>query len=166
MSSSNSKDRLALSLRITARGSPSEIACNRYFQHNRLYVSMPGFKCSECTRLGRKCTNMSFAALDNTIADCNRKMEEAMEEMSVAMAKYMRNKKIKLQAEERNKTRMLHMQRDLAINDVEVKGEDDCPAADASVGLSPAVWNAIAFMNDAVDFSRSDGTVVGSSGSS
>ena len=109
---------------------------------------------------------MSFAALDNTIADCNRKMEEAIEEMSVAMAKYMRNKKIKLQAEERNKTRMLHMQRDLAINDVEVEDEDDCPAADASVGLSPAVWNAMAFMNDAVDFSRSDGTVVGSSGSS
>ena len=127
---------------------------------------MPGFKCSKCTRLGRKCTNMSFAALDNTIADCNRKMEEAMEEMSVAMAKYMRNKKIKLQAEERNKTRMLHMQRDLAINDVEVEDEDDCPAADASVGLSPAVWNAMAFMNDAVDFSQSDGTVVGSSGSS
>jgi hypothetical protein len=165
MSSSNSKDRLALSLRITARGHPSEIACDRCFQHNRLCISMPGFKCSECTRLGRKCTNMSFAALDNTIADCNRKMEEAMEEMSVAMAKYMRNKKIKSQAEERNKTRMLHMQRDLAVNDVEVE-EDDCPAADATVGLSPAMWSAMAFMNDAVDVSRRDGTVAGSSGSS
>ncbi|KAG9629033.1 hypothetical protein KCU64_g17636, partial [Aureobasidium melanogenum] len=127
---------------------------------------MPGFKCSECTRLGRKCTNMSFAALDTTIADCNRKMEEAMEEMSVAMAKYMRNKKIKTQAEERNKTRMLHMQHDLAANDVDVDSDGDCPAADAAVGLSPAMWNAMAFMNDAVDFSSHDGTVVAPSGSS
>jgi hypothetical protein len=34
---------------------------------------------------------------------------------------------------------MLHMQRDLAVNDVKVEDEGDCPAADASVGLSPAV---------------------------
>ena len=63
---------------------------------------MPGYKCSECTRIGRPCTNMSFAAPDKTIADCKLKMEEAMEEMSIAMAKYMRNKNIKMQAEKRN----------------------------------------------------------------
>ena len=70
---------------------------------------MPSFKCSKYTCLGRKCTNISFATLNNTIANCNRKIEEAIEEMSVAIAKYIQNKKIKLQAKERNKTRMLHM---------------------------------------------------------
>ena len=109
---------------------------------------------------------MSFAALNNTIANCNRKIEEAIEEMSVAIAKYIQNKKIKLQAKERNKTRMLYMQRNLAINNVKVKDEDDCPIADALVGLLPAIQNAITFINDAVNFLQSDGTVVRSSSSS
>jgi hypothetical protein len=82
---------------------------------------------------------MSFAALDNTIADYNYKIEEAIEEMSIAIAKYMQNKKIKSQAKKRNKTRMLHMQRDLAVNDVEAEDKGDYLTADALVGLLPAI---------------------------
>ena len=57
---------------------------------------MPSFKCSKYTYLGRKYTNMSFTTLNNTIANYNHKIEEAIKEMLVAIAKYMRNKKIKL----------------------------------------------------------------------
>lgn len=168
MSSSSAKDRALLSKRINLKGKPSELPCDQCFRLNRLCISMPGFKCSECTRLGRKCTNMSFAALDNTISDCDQRMEDAMEEMSVAMAKYMRYKKIKRQAEERNKMRMSHIQHDLsAAGELDVEDDnEDCPAADATVGLSPAVWSAMDFMNNAVDFSLRGETVAGGSGSS
>ena len=71
MSFSTSKDRLTLSLYIATRRNPSKIAYDRYAKNYHLYISMPSFKYSEYTRIGRKCTNMSFAALNNTITDYN-----------------------------------------------------------------------------------------------
>ena len=61
---------------------------------------------------------------------------------------------------------MEHLQHNIAAVDVDVESDEDCPAADATVGLSPAVWTAMDFVNDAVDFSRLGGTVAGGSGSS
>jgi hypothetical protein len=166
MSSHAAKDRAILARRINLCGSPSEIACDRCYRLNHLCFSMPGFKCSECTRLGRPCTNMSFTALDETIANSEKKMEEAIEEVSVAMAKYMRHKKIKQQAENRNRMRMLHLQHTLsAAGELDLMDEEeDCPAVNATMGLSPAVWGAIGLMNDAL--LPRDGTAVEGSGSS
>ena len=127
---------------------------------------MPSFKCSKCTRLGRKCTNMLFATLNNTITNYNYKIEEAIEEMLVIIAKYIRNKKIKSQAEERNRTRMLYIQHNLAINDVKVNNKGNCPIADALVSLLPTVQNAIAFINNAIDFLQRNGTIIEPSSSS
>ena len=102
---------------------------------------MPSFKCSECTRLGRKCTNMSFATLNNTISDCDQKIEDAIEEMSVAIAKYMRYKKIKRQAKERNKMRMSYIQHDLSVvGELNIEDDNkDYPTTNATIGLSPIV---------------------------
>lgn len=38
-------------------------------------------------------------------------------------------------------------------------GVEDCPAADATVGLTPTFYSTIGLLNDATDFSRNDGTV-------
>lgn len=37
-----------------------------------------------------------------------------------------------------------------ALNELEAKEAGDCPAADATTGLSPAVWTTIGFVNDAL----------------
>lgn len=106
-------------------------------------------KCSECQRLGRSCVNLSWESLDRTREEYQKKVDEDEEELARIMARLVRNKKILRQAEERAKKKVLCL-----ANEMEASGEpvfsEDCPAADAGVIVSPAVWSSIGFLDEAV----------------
>lgn len=104
-------------------------------------------RCSECVRLGRACVNLSWESLDRTREEYRKKVEADEEELSVVLARLMRNKKILRQAEERARKKA-----ECLASEMENNGEleEDCPAADATVGVSPAAWTAIDFVNQSV----------------
>ena len=120
-------------------------------------------RCSECVRLGRKCVNMSWESLDRTREEYRKKVEKDEEELSTLLARLMRNKKILQQANDRAKQKAACLEAEMSA-----AGEldnEDCPAADALVGLSPAVWSSLDFVNNAIDFSGGE-IVAGGSGNS
>ena len=109
---------------------------------------------------------MSWESLDRTREEYRRKVEADEEELAAVLARLMRDKRILKQAEERARQKTLHLEAEMeASGDLET-GED-CPAADAHVGLSPAVWSSLDFVNSAIDFSgfSSGGTAIAGSGS-
>lgn len=106
-------------------------------------------KCSECVRIGRPCVNLSWASLDRTREEYQKKIDEDELELSTILARLMRNKKILKQADERAKKKA-----ECLMSEMETSGDlevaEDCPAADACVNLSPAVWTSLGFIDEAV----------------
>jgi hypothetical protein len=66
--SSSTQRCICLSSEIRNANTLAEIACNSCFlQGIKCFVILNScLKCSECTRLGRACVNMSWALLDKT----------------------------------------------------------------------------------------------------
>lgn len=160
MSSSSSKNRLRLAKEIFEHGHPVPFACDHCFVNNLCCVAMEGtssLRCAECVRRGRKCVNLSWESLDKTREEYRKKVEQDEEALAEVLARLMRNKKILKQAEERAKRKALCLE-----SEMEASGQfedEDCPAADATVGLSPAVWSSIDFVNQSlgtVGFSLAD----------
>ena len=79
-------------------------------------------------------------------------MEADEEELAAVLARLMRDKKILKQAEERARQKALHLEAEMEASG-DLEASEDCPAADAHVGLSPAVWSSLDFVNSAIDFS-------------
>ena len=128
-------------------------------------------KCSECVRAGKPCVNMSWQSLDRTREELSSKIAEDEKTLATVITRLLRNKKIlkEADAKARRKTQCLLS---------EVAGQEapsDCPAADALIGLSPAVWSSMAMLDDFTNFGGDPGgsdvpaaseTVVEASGSS
>lgn len=108
-------------------------------------------KCAECVKAGKPCVNLSWESLDGTRETLRREIDEHEEELAEVMAKLMRKKKILRQADERARRKM-----ECLASEMETTGEldalVDCPAADATVGLSPAVWASLGQIDDFIDF--------------
>lgn len=104
---------------------------------------------------------MSWESLDRTREEYRRRVEADEEELAAVLARLMRDKKILKQAEERAKQKALHLEAEMEATG-ELEASEDCPAADAHIGLSPAVWSSLDFVNSAIDFSglSSGGTVI------
>ncbi|GIZ36577.1 hypothetical protein CKM354_000004700 [Cercospora kikuchii] len=155
MSSSSSRNRLRLYKETIAFGSPSVIPCDHCFLNGHDCIVMEGsyrLRCAECVKRGRKCVNLSWESLDRTREEYRKKVEKDEEELAVILARLMRNKKILRQAEERARKKALCLQSEMEESGEFVEDEDvDCPAADATVGLSPAVWSSLDFINNAID---------------
>jgi len=107
-------------------------------------------KCSECVRQGRPCVNLSWESLDRTREEYKRKIEEDETRLAELLARLLRNKKILRQAEERARKKA-----ECLASEMEEAGEldapVDCPAADALVGLSPAIWATTDFLDSSVN---------------
>merc|ERR1711975_7473 len=150
--SSSKKRRSRLAAEIERNGRPVFFPCERCSTHNHLCIIMSNstnLRCSECVRQGKKCVNMSWESLDRTREEYQKKVDEDEEELARIMARLVRNKKILRQAEERAKRKAFCL-----ANEMEASGEsvfsEDCPAADAGVIVSPAVWSSIGFLDEAV----------------
>ena len=105
--------------------------------------------------------NMSWESLDKTREEYQRKVDEDEELLAVVMARLMRNKKILRQAEGRAARKA-----ECLASEMEAEGAfetDDCPAAAATMGLTPLMMETLGNMDQSVNFSG--GTGVASSGS-
>ena len=153
-SSHSKQKRLRLALEIERNGSSVDFPCDNCFLHNRRCVVMESrnrLKCSECVRRGRPCVNLSWSSLDKTRDEYRKKVEEDEVLLAEVLSRLMRNKKVLRQAEERSKQKT-----ECLMSEMEDKGElEDCPAADALVGLSPAIWSTMGFLNDSVGVTSS-----------
>lgn len=152
MASSSAKNRLRLASEIQRHGKPATFSCDRCFWSEKCCVVMEGasrLRCSECVRIGRPCVNLSWESLDRTREEYQKKIDVDEEELAKVLARLMRNKKILRQAEERSKKKALCLTSEMETAG-ELAGVDDCPAADATVDLSPAVWSSLNFIDEAV----------------
>ncbi|PVH90969.1 hypothetical protein DM02DRAFT_734349 [Periconia macrospinosa] len=152
---SSRQEVLRLALEIQRNGSESPIPCDRCLAGNLKCIAMPEnssrLKCSECVRAGKPCVNMSWVSLDKTREEYQKKVDEDKKLLAEVIARLLKNKKILKQAEERAKKKAWCLANELreAGEEVDV-AEDDCPAADALVGFSPAVWSTLACLDDMV----------------
>ncbi|KAK3082418.1 hypothetical protein LTR53_020390, partial [Teratosphaeriaceae sp. CCFEE 6253] len=74
---------------------------------------------------------MSWASLDRTREEYQKKVEVDEEELAAVLARLMRDKKILRQAEDRAKQKALHLEAEMELAG-ELEVEEDCPAADAT----------------------------------
>lgn len=156
MPSDSSLKRKRVEDEIILYGSEAVFPCDRCFASGTTCIMMDSakrMKCAECVRQGKPCVNLSWESLDQTRKKLRREIDEDEEELAAVMARLMRKKKILKQADERAKRKLECM-----VSEMEASGEmdvpEDCPAADATVGLSPAVWSSLDFINSAIDFSK------------
>ena len=105
---------------------------------------------------------MSWESLDRTREEYQRKVDEDEELLATVMARLMRNKKILRQAEGRaaRKAECLASEMDA---EGAFESEENCPAAAATVGLTPLMMETLGNMDQSINFS--DGTGVASSSS-
>lgn len=144
--SSKTQNRLRLYNEIQKHGTPCEVACDYCFWNNKTCIAMSSsssntLKCSECVRRGRPCANLSWASLDQTRSDLQKKIDEDEQLLAEAMARLLRNKKILKQAEERAKQKAQCLLSEM--DEARELEDEDCPAVAATVGLSPLVWQSL-----------------------
>lgn len=164
------QDQIRLALEIRRNGVLVPVPCDRCFSSNSNCIALANMvsdknsrlKCSECTRLGRPCVNLSWQSLDKTREEYKKKIEDDEKLLMDVMARLMRNKKILKQAEDRAAKKLECLANEMRESGEEVDAEDplslDCPGADALVGLSPAVWSTLAALDD---FGAPSGVVTG-----
>lgn len=153
--SSSRQEQLRIALEIQRHNEVADIPCDYCFSHGRKCFVMTSkspnrLKCSECVRRGRPCVNLTWESLDRTRAEYEKKVEEDEALLATVISRLIRNKAILAQAKERaaKKTECL-------INQVEESGENlraeeiHCPAADAQVAFSPAMWSTLGYINEA-----------------
>ena len=124
-------------------------------------------KCSECVRVGKPCVNLSWSSLDKTREDYQKKVDDDEDLLAEVMARLMRNKKILRQATKRakKKAQCLMSTIDAARELEDPDPQEDYPAADATVGLSPAVQSTLGQLDDFIDFGSSSAGAAPAEGS-
>lgn len=110
-------------------------------------------KCAECVRVGRPCVNLSWESLDKTRAEYEKKVEEDEKLLSDVIARLLRNKKILAQAKDRAAKKAECLANELEESGEDVRAEEiNCPAADALVGYSPAMWATLDMLDTSANF--------------
>ena len=149
------QEQLRIALEIQRYNKVADIPCDFCFSNSCQCFVMTSknpnrLNCSECVRRGRPCVNLTWESLDRTRAEYEKKVEEDEALLATVIQRLIRNKAILAQAKDRaaKKTECL-------INQVEESGENlraeeiHCPAADAQVAFSPAMWSTLGYINEA-----------------
>ncbi len=148
------QNRLRLAAEIQRYGTTVDFACDRCSSLKSLCIAMEDsrsrLKCSECVRAGKPCVNMSWQSLDRTREELSSKVAEDEKVLATVITRLLRNKKIlkEIDLKARRKTQCL-------LSEVDAEEDSDllnCPAADALVGLSPAIWSSMAMLDDFSSF--------------
>lgn len=137
---SQKENRLRAYNEILRYGRPVEIPCNRCFFLGHVCIVMEGstrLKCAECRKQNNPCVNLSWESLDRTREEYRKKVEDDEHLLTEVMARLLRNRKILQQADERARRKAECLASEL---DAEPEELDDCPAAAATIGLSPLAW--------------------------
>ena len=155
--SSASQKRLRLSIEIRRHNTVAPISCDRCFASGHDCYVMPSansrLKCSECVRVGRPCVNLSWESLDKTRAEYEKKVEDDEKLLAEVIARMLRNKKILAQAKERAAKKAECLANELDAEGEDVRAEEiSCPAADAQVAFSPAMWSTLGYIDEFANF--------------
>ena len=106
---------------------------------------------------------MSWASLDRTREEYQKKVDEDEKLLAEVIARLLRNKKILKQAEERARKKALCLALEIEEEGKIVLVEElDCPIALISIEFSPAMWSTM----DLIDSSVAGHGVAQASGSS
>lgn len=146
---------LRLASEIRRANTLAEVPCNRcFFEGHDCYVMSSGsnrLKCAECTKAGKPCVNMSWASLDKTREEYEKKVEEDETLLATVIARLLRNKKILKQANDRARQKALCMANEMVESgELDVAEEMDCPAASIGICASPATWGALGLIEESV----------------
>jgi hypothetical protein len=105
-------------------------------------------KCSECVRRGKPCVNMSWASLDKSREDIQRKIDADEVLLAEVMGRLLRNKKLLRSVNEKAQKKTECLAAGLEEVPETPPSEEvfveDCPAAAATVGISPLTWETLA----------------------
>jgi hypothetical protein len=108
-------------------------------------------KCSECTKAGKPCVNMSWSSLDKTREEYEKKVEADETLLAVVVTRLMRNKKILKQANDRARQKALCMANEMVESgELDTAEEMDCPAASIGMCASPATWSVLGIIEESV----------------
>jgi hypothetical protein len=164
--SSATQKRLRLSIEIRRHNIIAPFPCDRCFDAGHDCFIMPNanrLKCAECVRMGRPCVNLSWESLDKTRAEYEEKVEKDEQLLAEVIARLLRNKKILAQAKDRAAKKAECLANELEESGEDVRAEEiSCPAADALVGYSPAMWATLDLLDTSANFGTSS-AVVGNS---
>lgn len=148
--SRSSRNRLRLASEIERSGSVVDFACERCLSLGHTCIAMEDsssrLKCSECVRAGKSCVNMSWSSLDKTREELSSKISSDEQQLAEVITRLLRNKKI-LQAVEAKAKRKAQC----LMSEMEDSGDlvpEDCPAVNASLGASPAIWSSLGALSD------------------
>ena len=150
---SSTQRRIRLSTEIRNANFIAPTACTHCFAQGIDCYIMPEsrLKCSECTRLGKACVNMSWASLDKTREEFEKKVEEDEKLLAEVIGRLLRNKKILQQAKERARHKALCLASEMEADGEATGAEEiDCPAASIGVAYSPAMWSTLGFIDSSV----------------
>ncbi|KAJ8117290.1 hypothetical protein OPT61_g1478 [Boeremia exigua] len=110
-------------------------------------------KCSECVRVGRPCVNLSWESLDKTRVEYKKKVEDDKKLLAEVISRLLRNKKILAQAKDRAAKKAECLANELDAEGEDVRAEEiSCPAADAQVAFSPAMWSTLGYLDEFARF--------------
>lgn len=168
MASSSSIKKNRLAKEITTYALVVDFPCFRCLENKHQCVVMDSakrLKCAECVKQGKPCVGLTWESLDRTREKLRKEIDEHEDELAGVMAKLMRKKKILRQADERAKRKAECLAVEMEA-DGELDEPIDCPAADATVGLSPAVWSTLGQIDDFLNFDPSWGGLEVSAGGS
>ncbi|KAI4208812.1 MAG: hypothetical protein L6R36_009558 [Xanthoria steineri] len=157
MASNSSIKKQRLEKEILRYAIAVDLPCFRCLENDHKCVVMDSskrLKCAECVKQGKPCIGLTWESLDRTRDRLRREIDEHEEELAEVMAKLMRKKKILRQADERAKRKAECLASEMEA-DGELDAPIDCPAADATVGLSPAVWGTLGQIDDFINFGGS-----------
>ncbi len=106
----------------------------------------PCSKCSECVRANKACVNMSWVSLNRTREDLSSKVAKDEAMLAIVITRLLRNKKMlkEVDAKAKRKTQCLLSK----VEKSNVAESFDCPAANALIGASPAIWSSLAMLDD------------------
>jgi hypothetical protein len=166
MSSKKSTERKRLISEVSNFGYPVEYSCEGCFRYQELCVMAPdrSLRCAECIKQGRKCTSLSWEALDRTREETQKKIDADEAILEEVMARLLRNKKIMRQADSRAKVKASHLDAELSAEDEALAAADlaDCPAASVGVTVSPTIWGTYGLIEDAMRVGESSVPSAGS----
>lgn len=150
---SSHQRRIRLGLEIRNANHPAELPCLHCFSEGLTCYVMPEsrLKCSECTRIGRPCVNMSWESLDRTREEYQKKVDEDEKLLAEVISRLLRNKKILKQAEERARKKALCLASEMEKEGEEVSAQEmDCPAASVGMEFSPTMWSTLGLIDSSV----------------
>ena len=108
-------------------------------------------KCSECTKAGKPCVNMSWALLDKICKEYKKKVKADVTLLITVIARLLRNKKILKQANNCAWQKALCMANEMVESGKLDTAEDmHCPATSIGMCASPATQGVLRLLKESV----------------